>query len=80
MIFLLASAIYRLPRRDFSFGRHNPSITVLLFSFGQRDTPSAAPRFSFASARSVDCCAAKKILLARVTRRLPRRKFFSWPA
>ncbi len=42
VIFLLAGAIHQL----------------LHFSFGQRDTLIAAPRFFFASARSVDCCAA----------------------
>jgi hypothetical protein len=44
MILLLAGAIHQLPR--------------CIFSFGQRDTPIAAAIFLFASARSVDCCAA----------------------
>ncbi len=79
MIFLLAGAIYRLPRRDFSFRRRNPSITVLHFSFGQRDTPIAATIF-FLPARDPSIAAPQFFLLARVTRRLPRRNFFSWPA
>jgi hypothetical protein len=80
VIFLLAGAIYRLPHRDFSFGQCNPSITVLHFSFGQRDTPIAALRFFFLPARDPLIAVPQFFLLARVTRRLPRRNFFSWPA
>jgi hypothetical protein len=69
-----------LPCRDFSFGRCNPSITVLHFSIGQRNTPIAAPRFFFLPVRDPSIAVPQFFLLARVTRQLPRRNFFSWPA
>jgi hypothetical protein len=64
VIFLLAGAIHQLPRCIFSFGQRNTPIAAI-FLLPARDPSIAAPQF---------------FLLARVTRRLPRRNFFSWPA